>query len=306
MFKSSLKGALPNFATQGVGLPATQTYQQQPVDVNTVNPMFKNIYQSFNDSIADLQRSEQFSRQNADNNRQVILQNYDRGVTAADAGRTTEMDQARRSNQDFQTQNRIRARAIGGAPSSAFLDLSNRIDQQTQRDFSGINTRAVDAARGYESQTIEALNKLEADLNQTILQIESNRRLSLRERDQQIRAAEENAARSAMGLMQGAEQSNYSGGGNVLGANDTEIELNSPSILTTQFGQYNPQTTNRGTGAIAGTMQAPTTQVAPGRASLSIGQSAQQPYAQGNPYLSTGNTYGLRALPTNNIFTRQR
>ena len=217
LFRSPLQKSIPAFATKSLGAPQDQTFNPTPVDVNTVNPMFRGIYQQFNDSLNDLQRSEQFSRQNANLGRDSIVQNYDRGVASTEAQRISSMDQARRNNQDFQTQNRVRARAIGGAPSSAFLDLSNKIDQQTQRDFSGINTQAADSIRGFEMGAMEALNKIEMDLNKTIMEIESNRRLSLRERDAQVRSAEENAARAAIGLMQNSESGMGGGEGSVMG-----------------------------------------------------------------------------------------
>lgn len=222
LFRSPLQKSIPAFATKSLGAPQDQTFNPTPVDVNTVNPMFRGIYQQFNDSLNDLQRSEQFSRQNANLGRDSIVQNYDRGVASTEAQRISGMDQARRNNQDFQTQNRVRARAIGGAPSSAFLDLSNKIDQQTQRDFSGINTQAADSIRGFEMGAMEALNKIEMDLNKTIMEIESNRRLSLRERDAQVRSAEENAARSALGLMQGGDMATGGdyGAGNIMGESD--------------------------------------------------------------------------------------
>lgn len=239
MLRSPLARSIPAFQTKALGPTVEQTYRPVTEDLNSINPMFRSIYQRFNDSLADLQRSEELSRQQADTSRQQLIGDYNRGVSQAEQQRLSNIDQARRSNQDAQTSNRIRARAIGGAPSSGFLELATRLDEQAGKNINEANLQATNRIQQVESDVMKSLSGIEDTLNKTIAQIESDRRLSLRERDAAVAQAEEAAAQAAIraaaqsgnmdllnSLLGGGDSGNIgASGGSVLGASDVAIDI---------------------------------------------------------------------------------
>lgn len=198
MFRSPLARSVPAFQSRPLGVAPEQTFRPQTADLESVNPMFRSIYQRFNDSVADLQRGEEAARGQAGQSRDILVGDYNRGVQQAEQQRVSNIDQARRANQDAQTSNRIRARAIGGAPSSGFLELATRLDESAGRNINEANTQATNRIGQVESDINKSLFDIESRLNQTLAQIESDRRLSLRERDAAVAQAEEAAAQEAL------------------------------------------------------------------------------------------------------------
>lgn len=231
MFRSPLARQTPNFMTRPIGQDIGQTFRPQQADLNRVNPMFREVYQRFNDSLSDLQRSEDLSRNQANQSRDMLANNYNRSVQQAEQQRIADLDQVRRANKDAQTANRVRARAIGGDSSSGFLDLANRIDQDAQQNVFKTNTGASNRISEAEQNAFKAFADIENRLNDAIAKIESDRRLSLRERDSMVRELEEQAARRALAAAQmagmygqGGDEQQQGRQGSVMGLN-FEVEV---------------------------------------------------------------------------------
>lgn len=202
-------------------LLAANPYLPEKVDLNKVDPQFRDIYGAYNDRVDQLQGSLANTRSQAQSAQQDVQKGYDIATTNAENTYTGNMDTIRSANQDSQLANRLRARALGGAPSSGFLDLANRTDIQSQKDIGKAGQQLGLAYMSADQIASKAYGDIISSLNDAILKIQSDGTLSLRERDQRIQSAKEAAAKAA------ADAANWA---SLFGNGDT-TNTNTPSVL---------------------------------------------------------------------------
>lgn len=167
------------------------------IDLNTVDPIARPYTESYNSVINNLNARAQNARQMAEMAQGDIQRGYETSVAGAEQAYRTGLQTAQQANQDSQLANRLRARAMGGAPSSGFLDLANRTDLETQRGVSRLGSELSQGYRSADQAANEGLSRIIAALNSEILQIQNDATLSMRERDMAIQDARIRAAQAA-------------------------------------------------------------------------------------------------------------
>lgn len=207
--------------TQKLNLLNTNPQLPQIVDLNTVDPAYRPYYAAYNDSITNSGNQVTQLKNQAQMGQTDVGNAYKASIQGAKNAYQTNLTGIQSANQDAQLSNRMRARAVGGAPSSGFLDLANRTDIQSQRD---IGKAGQDLGQNYAQADLvanQALTRIIGDLNSAILGIQNNANLSLRERDNAIADAKARAAAAAqqaayLASLNGVN--NNTGGTDVLGA----------------------------------------------------------------------------------------
>jgi hypothetical protein len=190
-FTPAQRAPLPEFLTRQFRTPELQIGR---ADVSSVDPQYRDIYRQFNQSIGALQGQREAAIDQANVSRDLLAQNLTRGTQAAEQERIRAGGAARQGADEAQTRARQRIRAIGGAPSSASLELSNRIDRDTLQQLGQIGERFSTRRGELENTALQGLTGIEQNLQSTIGQILNNATLTLREKDNAIRSAQERAA----------------------------------------------------------------------------------------------------------------
>lgn len=215
-FTAPQRTPLPDFMTRQFNLPELQIGK---ADLSAVAPQYKDIYQQFNQSIGALQGQREAAVRQAEQARDLLVNNYNRGVQSAEQQRIQQAGQNRQSAQETQTANRQRIRAIGGAPSSAALELQNRVDRDAMRNLSSINNAYSNRLGDLENTALQSLGQIENNLQNTVNDILNNATMTLREKDAMIRQAQEAAAqRAAYNNMMAGLYGGGGGGGRTAGA----------------------------------------------------------------------------------------
>lgn len=232
----------PNFA-QKIGLLNQNPVLPQKVNINNVDPAYRDYYQAYNDSLDTLTGQAENNRKQATLGQQDVQNAYNYATTGAENAYKSNLAGIQSANQDAQLANRLRARAVGGAPSSGFLDLANRTDVQSQKDIGAAGAQLGQAYQGADLTAEQSLSKIIGDLNNSILQIQQNGQLSLRQRDNAIAQAKAKAAQDAyMASLLGGGQGN--GGGNPAATSAAEPQL-TVDIPDTPAGQVQGVSTTR-------------------------------------------------------------
>jgi hypothetical protein len=200
----------------------------QAADLNQVEAAYRPYYEAFNATLAQLSARENALRKEAEQSQELAARNLERGYTLAEQQRIAATDQLRRQNQDLQTQNRIRARAIGGAPSSAFLELANKTDLETGRQMAQQGMNYENRIKELDDRAFETVNKIEQDLLKAIGQIEADRTMSLRERDAAITQAKREAAARALAARQYGGMGGFGGFGFDFGGGEPQMQAPQP------------------------------------------------------------------------------
>lgn len=172
----------------------------QKVNLDEVDPSYRDIYQEYNNNLDYLNTRLQNAQQTATASSRNVDEAYKTNVTGAENTYTTRLNTAQQANQDAQLANRLRARAIGGAPSSGFLDLANRTDIQTQRDVGQAGRELQTAYQKAQQLASQALTNINTALNDAIAQIQGDASLSLRQKNDAIQQARIRAASVAQGI----------------------------------------------------------------------------------------------------------
>lgn len=183
----------PTFSQQSSFVNAV-TPLPSKVDLNGVDSNFRDIYAAYNQRIDQLSANLGAIQNQATAAQGDVQKSYDLSVQDAEGAYNNTVNSLRDANQDAQLSNRVRARAVGGAPSSGFLDLANRTDIQTQK---GLASAGSDLSRSYsvaDQSASKALTDIMTALQGAIMQIQSNASASLLEKDQAIRQVRERAA----------------------------------------------------------------------------------------------------------------
>lgn len=156
------------------------------------------INQRYEDEQAGFNTSEGLIRTQTDQNKQSVQTNRDFAIQKAEQQGQSAARQARQAYQDSLVQTRRRARAVGGAGTSGFLELNNMLDRELQGNLTGININVQNVVGEASNIAQDALNNLELALQKAIAGIEQDRRTSRREKDMAIKEAEFAAADQAV------------------------------------------------------------------------------------------------------------
>lgn len=156
------------------------------------------VAQQYEDLLNDLTGSQQRVEGQAQKTKDLLAQQLSTVKTEAEGNRLANQDKARQNYQDLQTQSRRQARAVGGASSSGFMELSNKLDQTLQRNLTSADTDADSVLNKAQLSAQSAINDLENNLNENIAKIEGDKRTAARERDRQKQQIEQQAAQQAL------------------------------------------------------------------------------------------------------------
>lgn len=170
-------------------IDSSQTLTNQRRDA-----LMKGINQRYQDNVTDLDNAQMFADQSRNKSMGFLNQQRDMGLNTIEKNRQLGKDQSRMAYNDLVTESRRRARAVGGAASSGFLDMTSRLDQQLQSNLNAVDTTSGSYAGQIELTAQQALGELEDKYNQMVAAIQSDRRKSLRERDSALAQAELDAA----------------------------------------------------------------------------------------------------------------
>lgn len=234
---------MPEFFATPISPDQSTTYDT--VDINTVDPRYRSIYQSYNDTITNLANMDRMARERGEAQRQELKAAYEGGAGRAENRFINQQDVIRQSAQDAQLMNKIRARAMGGGASSGVLELANRVDRDANKNVAMAAGEYTGALSDLELKGLQGINSIRDSLNQTIASIIQNKSLTLRERDAAIAKAEEDARTAAReaayynSLYGGDSMDTMAGTGNVLG-NQTSLEVETIDENTNQFDRNNP------------------------------------------------------------------
>jgi hypothetical protein len=154
--------------------------------------------QSYNDQITNLGNQEGQIKTSATSGKDYINQLRNSNVSDLTNQGDLSKRQARQSYQDQILQTRIRARALGGAASSGFMDLTGRLDQALASNLTGIDTTNMSAMSKVKITADKALTDLQAEMDKNINEIANQKNLSLRERDKAKASIQMEAAQAAL------------------------------------------------------------------------------------------------------------
>lgn len=241
----------PSFAQ--VPITANTPSLPQKIDLNSADPMYHDIYNEYNSTLDQLNSRLANAQQQAQTGQQAVQKGYDVTTGNLENQYNVGLDTIRSANQDAQLKNRLAARAKGGAPSSGFLDLSNRTDLQSQKDIAQAGRGLQQGYQEADLTAQKALAAIQASLGDIVAQIQGDATLSLRQKNDQINQARSRAAQLAASnvdwnsILGGTQD-----GGQVLGAStsaDGSLDITTPNsdYVPTNL-QAAPKTGFRGTG----------------------------------------------------------
>lgn len=179
-------------------LGATNPLQPTLVDLGTVNSAYRPIYEAYNQQIQGYQQQEQAARNAAMQAQDVLNQELGTTLGSIERQRQTGLETARQTAGESEAKLRAQARAIGGAPSSGFLELSNQLQKGLGQQVANIGQSASTNASSARTQALKSLASIEQDLNSQIAGINANRTLSLRQKDAMIEDAISKAKMASM------------------------------------------------------------------------------------------------------------
>lgn len=167
--------------------------------------------QMYNDEIADLDSGLGLVKDSVQQGKDFVGRQADNTMNALDQRQLVNQRQLRRDYQDSILEARRRARAIGGASSSGYLDITSRLDQNLSQNMQTLGSQVTDLKSQVLLTKDQAMFELENKLQSTIAQIESEKRSSRRKKDQMIADAELAAADEAIKIQEWAASRASSG-----------------------------------------------------------------------------------------------
>lgn len=226
---------LPDYLRRQLA-PVESMNSPQEVDLNSVDPSFRPYYEQFNNLLRNLKAREDILRREAAIAQQTAVENAERQLTSLINQKTQAQANIREGLEDVLTQNRMRARAMGGSPSSALMDINARTEREALRQMGNLETDYANRIINTEKETKTKIDQIENELLKQLAAIESDKSLSLRQRDELIERAKMEAIRAARNVVGGGSSGlNW---GSVLGLDD----ISEPRTPTTTPA---PTPTNR-------------------------------------------------------------
>lgn len=153
----------------------------QLVNVEQEPEYIRGMANLLNTTLQELERREGNIRNETERQqellRNVLLQNYN----TLQQDRLNQQELARQLNEDMQLQNRLRLRAMGGAPGSAMLEMQNKQDREIARRFADIDNTYTSKLNETENKILGQGTELEKELARRLSEIDALRTQSLRE-----------------------------------------------------------------------------------------------------------------------------
>lgn len=147
----------------------------------------------FQDQLTWLQSQTDSAKAGAEAGIRNVNTQRDQSIASTERTAEGEARDTRDVYQDLILENRRRTRATGAGSSSAFLELSNRLDTQLQKGLTQIGDTKVEKVGVANTIAQQAVGELERTLQNVLAQIEQNKSTSMREKDKLISDARLNA-----------------------------------------------------------------------------------------------------------------
>ncbi|MCS7317509.1 MAG: hypothetical protein NZZ41_04200 [Candidatus Dojkabacteria bacterium] len=173
------------------------------IDLNSVDPNLRPYYEDYLRIRRLLKDRENILRTEADNSQTNFINQGQNLIQGLLAQRTETEGQIRDNLEDALLANRLRARAFGGAPSSALLDINARTEREAMRNMNKANIEYGSKINEVIADVENRIGQLEVELLKKLAEIEQDRTLSLRQRDAAIQNARLSAMRGASGILGG-------------------------------------------------------------------------------------------------------
>lgn len=175
--------------------------QQSLIEQQRANAIDQ-INRQYTDLMTDFDRSQGLLTNQANQSRDFLNQSMEQGMTRAEREALTGQNQARQNYQDLVAETRRRTRAVGGAPNSGYLNLTNRLDTGLQGNLNDIATKKSDFVNNLSLAGTQEIARIQSELDKQLASIESNRRTSAREKDAALKNAELKAAEELLAVSQ--------------------------------------------------------------------------------------------------------
>jgi hypothetical protein len=186
-------------------------------------------------------RSEDLFRDETGRNKEFVGQQRDLAVQEGNRQADDATRMARQNYMDSIVQNRRRMRATGAGSSSASVEMFNLLDRDFSTGLNGIEGQRMGIIGNAQNVAQKAMGDLEASLNKFVADIQNQRELSLRQKNEAVRDAEFAAADAALKVDQWLASRMSSGGGG--GGSRTEGSNRQANVIArfAQDLQNNPQ-----------------------------------------------------------------
>lgn len=209
-------------------------------DINEVEKRKQDLVagqeKAYQDALLDYQNQEDLFRNQYDRSKGNINNQLGQTIQQANTNALQQTTQARQNYGDLITQTRRRARAVGGSSQSGVLELYNMLDRDLQQNVYGINATKGSAIDQANTVATQALGDLEAKLTETIAAIDSDRRLSLREKDAALREIEYQATAAANAIREWQAAKTRTSGGYYYNTPTTSNMTSTGSQPLSEFG----------------------------------------------------------------------
>lgn len=164
----------------------------------------------YGDQLKWLESQGDSARGGADAGRANINTQRDQSIASTEKTAEGEARGMRDVYQDLVLENRRRTRATGAGSSSAFLELTNKLDAQLQSGLAQVGDTKVEKIGLANTIAQQAVGELERTLQSVLAQIDMNKATSLREKDRAITEARMNADEAMLGIDKWLADSSFS------------------------------------------------------------------------------------------------
>lgn len=154
----------------------------------------------YQDQLNWLQSQTDSARAGAEAGKTNINTQKDQSIASTEKTAEGEARGLRDVYQDLIVENRRRTRATGAGSSSAFLELTNKLDTQLQGGLAQVGDTKVEKVGVANTIAQQAVGELERTLQNVIAQIDQNKATSMREKDKAITDARLNADEALLGV----------------------------------------------------------------------------------------------------------
>lgn len=184
----------------GAGGTTSLANQQKKLIDQRKGGLIQGAEERYQGNLADLARSEQLFRGETQQNRDYVGQQRDIAMEGAKKSAEDATRAARQNYLDSIVSNRRRIRATGAGSSSGAMELFNMLDRDFNSGLQSIEGQKMGTIGSIQLTAQKTLSDLENSLNKFIADIESQKEMSLREKNDAVREAEFAAADAALNV----------------------------------------------------------------------------------------------------------
>jgi len=215
----SVAGASTSRGGGGGGMSALDTLKQQQIEYadkqkglvgQRRDAFIGDTEKGYQDQLTWLQSQADSARAGAKAGTENVNTQRDQSIASTKRTAEGEARDTRDVYQDLILENRRRTRATGAGSSSAFLELSNRLDVQLQKGLTQIGDTEVEKVGAANIVAQQAVGELERTLQNVLAQIEQNKSTSMREKDKAITDARMNADEAVLEIEKWLADSSFS------------------------------------------------------------------------------------------------